>query len=328
MENKSRSRISVIIPVYNAEITILHTLKGLERQTRKDFEVLLVDDGSTDGSAELVAQFSKQNVLPIKIIHQKNSGPAKARNTGTEHAEGEILIFLDSDCIPAENWVEEMTKLLGKDVAGCYCGNKVRNAESVVARYVDYEMSWRHERLVGRDIEDISTYSASFLKRVFTECGGFDTQYREASGEDFDLTFSIARAGYKLRFIDTTFVYQYHPNSWRQYFHRQFKRGYWGVRLYLKNKDRIVKRSGYFGYELQVQFILSLLALLSIPAAFLYPIAPLFGFGILLLSNIPFGIWAFKKEGKFLFIAPVIASFRSLAGTLGIFKYVIDRGFR
>ena len=171
-------RISVIIPAYNAEGTILHTLEALERQTRKDFEVIVIDDGSTDGSAELVRQFSQQSRLPIKFVHQENSGPARARNTGVAHAAGEMIMFLDSDCLPADNWVKEMTYLLEQDVGGCYCWNKVRNGESIVARYVDYEMSKRHERMVGKDIDAISTYSASFLKKVFTDCGGFDTQYR------------------------------------------------------------------------------------------------------------------------------------------------------
>lgn len=323
-----KPKISVIIPVYNAEKTILYTLTALEGQSRNDFEVIIVDDGSTDMSAKLVAQFREQNNLPIKLIHQENSGPARARNVGVEQAEGEMLIFLDADCIPLENWVKEMTSLLGKDVAGCYCGNTVRNTESIVARYVDYEMTKRHKGMIGKDIDAISTYSASFLKRIFTECSGFDTHYREASGEDFDLAFNIARAGYKLRFINTTFVYQYHPDSWRKYLRRQFKRGYWRVKLYLENRDKIINGDSYTGHEPQVQFILSLLALFSIPLAILYPIAPLFGFGILILSNLPFGVWAFKREKKFLFIAPIVASVRSLAGTLGIFKYVIDRGFR
>lgn len=327
-ENGSRLRISVIIPAYNAERTILHTLRGLETQTRKDFEVLVVDDGSTDTTTRVVTEFGKQNSLPVRLIEQENSGPAKARNTGAEQADGEILIFLDSDCLPAGNWVEEMTRLLGKGVAGCYCGNRVRNSESIVARYVDYEMTRRHERMIGKDIDAISTYSASFLKRAFTECGGFDTQYREASGEDFDLTFSLARAGYRLRFVNTTFVYQYHPDSWREYLQRQFKRGYWNVKLNLKHKDKIIRRDSYFGHEIHIQFILSLLAFLSIPLAILHPIAPACGFGILILSNLPFGIWAFRREKKFLLIAPLVASVRSLVGTLGAFKYVFTRGFR
>jgi len=324
----SQVKISIIIPLLDAERTILHTLRALERQTRKDFEVIIVDDGSTDMSAKLLVQFSEQSNLQIKLIHQENSGPAKARNTGAEQAEGEALIFLDSDCIPTENWVEEMTRFLNRDVAGCYCGNKARNSESIAARCVEYEMTRRHEKMVGKDIDSISTYSASFLKRVFFECGGFDKQYRQASSEDFDLTFNITRKGYKLRFVVSTFVYKYNPASWREYFRKQFTRGYWTVKLHIKNKDKILHGSSYFGYELQIQFAFSLLTFLSIPLAIIHPIALLFGSGLLILSNLHFGIWAYRREKKFLLIAPVVASVRSLIGTLGAFKYVIEWGFK
>lgn len=320
--------VGVIIPMYNAQGTIIDTLVALERQSRKDFKVIVVDDGSTDASVKLVTQFSKQSSLPIELIHQENAGPAKARNVGAEHSPEEALLFLDSDCIPAENWVEEMVSPLAGDTIGCYCGNRVRNKENTIARYVDYEMTRRHERMIGKDIDAISTYSASFLKKVFDEHGGFSTEYREASGEDFDLTFNIARAGYKLRFVDSTFVYQYHPSSISEYLVRQAKRGYWRVKLYLRNKDKIIRGDSYTGHEAQLQFILSILALVSIPLAVFHPIAIPLGFGILILSNLPLGIWCFRREKKFLFIAPLVASARSLAGTLGTFKYVIERGFK
>ena len=280
----------------------MDTSMALGCQTRKDFEIIFVDDGSTDMSTKLITQFSKQSSLPVKLIRQDNFGPAKARNKGVEGAAGEILLFLDSDCIPLKNWVEEMACSLNRDVVGCYCGNKVKNKKSLIARYVDYEMTRRHEGMVGKNIDAISTYSAGFLKKAFTESGGFSTQYREASGEDFDLTFNMVRAGYKLKFVTTTLVYQYHPSSLREYLYKQFRRGYWRVKLYLRNKDKIIKRDTYTGHELKVQFLLSLLAFLSIPLAALYPISILLGFGILLLSNLSFGIWAFKKEKKFLFI--------------------------
>lgn len=320
--------ISIIIPSYNSEKTIIKTLEALENQTNGDFEVIVVDDGSVDASPELIRQFSQHSRLPLKLIRQQNAGPATARNEGAQQAQGEKLLFLDSDCLPAPNWVEEMARPLGAGIAGCYSGNRVRNPESMAARYVEYEMARRHEGMRGKDIDAISTYSASFLKSVFLKCGGFNTQYREASGEDFDLTFNIARAGYRLRFIDSTYVYQYHPSSWREYFRKQFKRGYWRVKLYLRNRDKIVKGDSYTGLEPQAQFALSLVALVSLPLAALYPFSPAIGLGMLLLSNLPFGVWAFKRERKFLLVAPAAASLRSLAGTLGSFKYIIDRGFK
>lgn len=314
--------ISIIIPMFNAEKTIIQTLRGLENQTINDFEVIVVDDGSADNSSKLVTEFKNESELSVKLIHQENSGPAKARNLGVEHSEGDIIIFLDSDCIPTENWIEEMIKTLDGKIVGCNCGYKVKNKESLVARYVDYEIAKRHEKLIGKTVDTIGSYSASFFKDIFTKAGGFNTEYPIASGEDFDLAFNIRKMGYGLVFTGKIFVYHYHPDSLRKYLKQQFGRGYWRVKMYLRNKDKILKGDSYTGHEAQVQFILSGLVFLSIPLAVLNPLF-LLSFVALLFSNMPLGLWTFKKERKFIFIAPVLASMRSLAGTLGVCMFFI-----
>ncbi len=320
--------ISVIIPMYNAEKTIGQALKGLEQQTRKDFEVVVVDDGSADSSPRLVASFEKESRLPIKLMHQPNSGPAKARNLGAANSKGEIVIFLDSDCIPPPNWVEEMVRPLQGDAVGCNCGYKAKNGSHLVARYVDCEIARRHQRLARRNIDALASNSASFLKSVFIEAGGFDTQYTAADAEDFDLAFKLRKEGHRLAFTDRTFVYHYHPGSLRRYLQQQYSRGYWRVRLYLRNKDRIIKGDSYTGHEPQIQFILSNLALLSLPLMAISPYSLLAGFGILVLSNLPLGLWAGKKEKKLLLIAPLIASMRSLAAALGAYAGLVGNMLR
>lgn len=308
--------------MYNAEKTIIQTLKGLENQTRNDFEVIVINDGSIDKSPKLVTEFKNQSELTIKLINQINSGPAKARNVGVKQSKGDIIIFLDSDCVPPKNWVKEMIKPLKGNIVGCNCGYKVKNKESLIARYVDYEIAKRHEKLMGKCIDTIGSYSASFLKEIFTKANGFSTEYPIASGEDFDLAFNIRKMGYDLVFIDKTFVYHYHPDSLRNYLKQQFARGYWRVKMYLRNRDKILKGDSYTGHEAQVQFILSGLVFLSIPLAVINPLL-LLAFVILLFSNMPLGLWISKKEKKFIVIAPVLASMRSLAGTLGVFMYFV-----
>lgn len=315
--------ISVITPMYNAESTIIQTLKGLESQIKRDFETIVVDDGSTDASPELVAEFSNQSQLLIKLIHQENSGPAKARNLGVEHSNGKIIIFLDSDCIPPPNWIEAMTRPLGDTIVGCNCGYKVRNKDNLIARYIDYEVARRHGKMVGKNIDTIGSYSASFFKSVFMEVGGYNSEYTSANAEDFELAFNIRRMGYNFLFTGETFVYHYHADCLRKYLKQQYSRGYWRVKLYLRNKDRIIKGDDYTGHEAQFQFILSNLALVSLPLMLITPYFLAIGFGMLLLSNLPFGLWVFRREKKLLLIAPVLASLRSLAGTIGAYVYAI-----
>lgn len=316
--------ISVIIPMYNAGKNILPLLQSLNTQSYRDFEVIIVDDGSTDSSRAIIEANKKLLIFPVTLVAQENAGPAKARNVGVKNASGEIIIFLDSDCITPPNWIEEMIRPLTGKVAGCNCGYQTQNNESLIARYIGYEIARRHERLNKNNIDTVGSYSASFIKEIFEKAGGFNTDYRTASGEDFDLSFNIHKLGYTLVFTDNTFVYHYHPDTLRKFLKQQFYRGYWRVPLYSLNKEKIYRGDSYTGFEPQVQLIFSLFAIISIPLTFinvLFLLLPV----LLVISNIPLGIWTFNKEPKFIVIAPVIASLRSLAGTLGALYYFVRR---
>jgi glycosyltransferase involved in cell wall biosynthesis len=316
--------ISVIIPMFNAEKNILPLLESLDRQIRQDFEVIVVDDGSTDKSRDLVDTCLTRFRYPLTLISQPNAGPAKARNIGVENTKGDLIIFLDSDCITPSDWISEMVLPLTGDIAGCNCGYKTKNDESLVARYIGYEIARRHERLDKNNIDTVGSYSASFIKDIFLKAGGFNTEYRTASGEDFDLSFNIHKLGYRLVFTDKTFVFHFHPDTLRKFLKQQFFRGYWRVPLYTMNKEKIYRGDSYTGFEPQVQVILSLLSILAIPLSVVsvwFLLVPL----LLLFSNIPLGIWIFNREHAFIIIAPVISSMRSLAGTFGALYYLVRK---
>jgi len=89
-------RLSVVVPVYNVEEFLEPCLDSLLAQTFTDYEVVMVDDGSTDGSAAIAQRYVDRDPR-LKLVHQENGGLSKARNTGTDHATGELLVFLDSD---------------------------------------------------------------------------------------------------------------------------------------------------------------------------------------------------------------------------------------
>jgi glycosyltransferase involved in cell wall biosynthesis len=318
----NKVEVSVIIPMYNSQNTIIQVLEGLEIQTAKNFEVIVVDDGSMDRSSQLVADFAKQSNLAIYMARQENLGPATARNMGVRCAKGKVIIFLDADCIPTPNWVEAMSDVLKGNIVGCNCVCKTKNSRSLIARYVGYEVSKRHEQMVGKSIDALSTCMAAFRKDVFVKAGGFDTGYKAASGEDFALSFKIRQMGYDLIFTDKTYVFHYHPDSLKRYLRQQYIRGYWRVKMYRDNIGKIVKGDSYTGYEAQLQFGLSVFAFASILLAVFNPFWPLVGIGALLLSNLPLGLWAYRREKKFVVIAPVLASLRSLAGSVGVYAYL------
>lgn len=123
--------ISVIIPCYNSERYIEFCIKKLEEQTFKDFEVIVVDDCSTDNTLALLEKIKLNTTLYLKIVHlEKNSGPGVARNKGIENANGNYLAFCDSDDYYEKNFLEIMYKSLKKEKADIVmCNSKLKMSD-------------------------------------------------------------------------------------------------------------------------------------------------------------------------------------------------------
>lgn len=122
-------KISIIIPVYNVEKYIKRCLESILAQTFKDYEVILVDDGSTDKSSEICNEYALKDSR-IKVIHQKNSGASAARNAGLKIAGGEYIGFIDSDDYIAKDMYETLYKLITKyntDIAICGLLHEYKN---------------------------------------------------------------------------------------------------------------------------------------------------------------------------------------------------------
>ncbi len=103
-------KISVVLPIYNVEKYIPYTLESLKKQTYRNFEILLVDDGTQDNSVEIAEKILKDTDIAYKLIRQKNGGPGAARNTGAENSNGEWIYFLDTDDIIHEDTFRKMVE--------------------------------------------------------------------------------------------------------------------------------------------------------------------------------------------------------------------------
>ena len=106
--------ISVIVPVYNSRDTLARCVKSLQAQTLADLEIILVDDGSSDGSGMLCNGFSREDAR-IRVIHKANGGVSSARNAGIEAAKGRYLMFMDSDDYAEPEMAEAMLSGIGED---------------------------------------------------------------------------------------------------------------------------------------------------------------------------------------------------------------------
>jgi glycosyltransferase involved in cell wall biosynthesis len=175
-------KVSIIIPTYN-EINVLgECLDSLSRQTYKDVEVIVVDDGSSDGTAER-----------FKVIKQDHQGAGNARNLGAKKAKGEILVFVDADMTFDKNFIKKLIEpITNGKVKGTFSKNEnVSNWESVWTRCWNINEGWEDRKRHPKNYPDHQSVFRAILKSEFDRVGGFPCGLASA-GADFS-----RRAGIK-----------------------------------------------------------------------------------------------------------------------------------
>jgi glycosyltransferase involved in cell wall biosynthesis len=321
--------ISIVIPAYHAAGTIDRCLQALSAQTilRSRYEILVVDDGSADGTADRVRAWPG-----VRLLTQPHAGPAAARNLGVAHARGEIVLFTDADCAPAEDWVERMTApfrlaadgsespggapaaaLLVAGTKGAY----LTQQQEPVARFVQLEYETRYERMARHDtIDFVDTYSAGYRRDILIENGGFDSTFPEASVEDQELSFRLARQGHPMLFVPDARVYHWgHPRNLGEYWRKKFKIGYWKVLVHRRHPDKLV-RDSHTPQSLKVQILLlGFGALCAIGGLFWAPLAWTAGIAglLFLLTTLPFVRMAWRRDRWVAVASPALLLVRALA---------------
>ena len=201
-------RISIIIPLYNAENYISDAIQSCLDQTTKPYEIIVVNDGSTDKSLEVATSF------PVKIVSQTNRGLSSARNTGIMNATGDYILPLDSDDILLEHALEKITKKIEEtdaDIIGlsfkCFGAG---NAEVILADPLTLEMFKPANRIA---------YCSAVRRSVLLECGGYSTRMaanvpgnpepRWQGYEDYYLWFDLLKRGKTIVVIpEVCFLYR------------------------------------------------------------------------------------------------------------------------
>lgn len=189
------SMVSVIIPVWNARNTLAETLTSIAAQTTRPDEVILIDDGSTDGTEEVLAVHS---VLPVQYVSQENSGPSVARNHGLERSSGAFVAFLDADDL----WPADTLRLLTGAL------NQHPQAEIIQGKIQDL---WPDPEggppQLGSPRFALNIGSALFRRSVFEKTGGFNPLMR--TGEDFEFWLRCKEQGIERVLInDVTLHYR------------------------------------------------------------------------------------------------------------------------
>lgn len=344
---------SVIVPVYNGEELIRRCLDALANQSVSSttYEILVVDDGSIDGTAQAVQAWSKGNpATNLRLVQQENAGPAAARNHGAKVAHAPLLLFTDGDCATAHNWVEAMCssymETSGATLGGlpdvsadsevdAVIGSKgayLTEQTDLVPLFVQAEYEDRYDRMSGLpQIDFIDTYSAAYRRDVFLANEGFDSIFTTASVEDQELSFRLASKGYKLVFKPDACVYHIHDEDVREYWRRKYFIGYWKALLTKWHPERMVQDS-HTPQVLKVQMVLwaAILGLLPFAAmGLVWPILQWVWLPLIvclvsfLLTTIPFVRKLSKRSWRLAAVGPLLLGVRSVALGFGYFQGTI-----
>lgn len=209
----NNTKISVVIPTYNEESSILNCLNSLEKQSYKDREVIIVDDGSTDETLQLVTQYSRGK--PVKVYRQNHKGPGSARNLGAKHSKGEILVFVDADMTFASDFLE---KLVAPIIFGKTCGTfskeeLVANPQNIWAACWTINEGWEKGKRHPKNYPDKQRVFRAILKSEFDRVGGFTP-----SGEYTDDWTLSKKLGYLADNAPGAKFYHKNPESLNEVF--------------------------------------------------------------------------------------------------------------
>ena len=234
-------RYSIIIPVYNRKDEIKELLESLVTQSLKDFEVLVVEDGSKDRCEDVVKMF--ENTLDIHYYYKENSGPGQSRNYGAERAKGDYFIVLDSDVSLPDFYLQEIENELQKQDADAFgTPDKANDNFTDIQKAISYSMTSffttggirggkkKMDKFYPR------SYSMGVRKDVWQNLGGFA---KMRFGEDIDFSTRIFKSGYTARLFPNAYVYHKRRTDFKKFFRQVFNSGIARINLYKKYPETL-----------------------------------------------------------------------------------------
>lgn len=294
-------KVSVVVIAYNLADKITACLDSILDQDFFQYEVIVVDDGSVDGTAEKVNSYS------VRLIKQKNQGRAAARNAGARVSRGEVIVLLDGDCIVGRDFVRKMVVPLQDRKIGMTQGYiDIANPENLIAR-----LNFIRARDIFRNLEylDFAWGAAMGMKRnLFERMGGFNDSIK--FGEEDDLAYRLLDEGYRIYLVkEARFFHHFTESLWKHLI-RHAKTAKWMVRLLMVKKRYTTQ---HFPLVKYFQLLVHALMILSMPLLILeeiplliaeeVPFLVLLSFSV--ISHLRLAWWAMKKDMRYVLIIPL-----------------------
>ena len=231
---------SIIVPVYNRPLEVDELLESLALQTCKDFELVLVEDGSSTPCRDIAEKFAGK--VDISYYFKENSGRSDTRNYGMERASGKYFVFFDSDCVIPPDYFQIVKQELDKNYTDCYGGpDKADTSFSDLQKAISFSMTsfltTGGIRGGKKGLEKFTprTFNMGFSAEVYHRVGGFKDMF----GEDIDLSLRIRDAGFTTRLIPEAFVYHKRRVNLRSFRRQVFVFGMARIELFLLHPDSL-----------------------------------------------------------------------------------------
>ena len=262
----SSTLISIIVPAYNRADEIEEFLSSFEKQSVKNFEVIIVDDGSTDNLKEVIEKYQKK--LQINYYFQQNRGPGSARNLGMSKANGDIFVFIDSDCTVPKNYIENLQNHLSQNDFDAFGGpDTYKENFSSFLKAVNYAMTsfigTGGTRGAKKSVAKYypRSFNMGIKKEVYQKIGGMG---KLRHGQDMDFSNRIYQAGFKVKYLSDVIVYHKRRTSLKKFLKQIFN---WGIaRINLGRIDKnMLKFVHCLPFLLLFIFVLTLIFSISVP---------------------------------------------------------------
>ncbi|WNE97128.1 bifunctional polysaccharide deacetylase/glycosyltransferase family 2 protein [Streptomyces luomodiensis] len=233
--------VTVLIPAYNEEAGIESTIHSLLASTHQQLEIIVVDDGSTDRTADLAARIDDPRV---RVVRQPNAGKAAALNTGLAHAHHDIVVMVDADTVFEPDAIHQLIQPLAHPAIGAVSGNtKVGNRRRLLGRWqhLEYVFGFNLDRRMFEVLECMPTVPGAigaFRRDALMGVGGVS---EDTLAEDTDLTMALWRAGWRVVYQETAVAWTEVPTSLRQLWRQRYRWCYGTLQSMWKHRHAVVE---------------------------------------------------------------------------------------
>jgi poly-beta-1,6 N-acetyl-D-glucosamine synthase len=234
--------VSVVVPAYNEAVGIAAAVRSLAASDYPDFEIVVVDDGSTDGTSDIVQQL---DIPGVRVVRQHNAGKATALNTGIEAARYDVLVLVDGDTVFQADTLRAIVQQMRDPGIGAVAGNtKVGNRRGLLGRWqhLEYVVGFNLERRMFDLLGCITTVPGAvgaFRRDALAAVGGVST---DTLAEDTDLTMAILRAGYRVVFEPRAVAWTEAPGNFQDLWRQRYRWCYGTMQSVWKHRHAALER--------------------------------------------------------------------------------------